>query len=95
MISELWPLYRVEGQDRAAYDVVPGYAKNASSIPEVMGLTFRLPLHPTDGGKQLDLVVVSAQPLKRSEAWIVTDSIPYIRKPWSRGNEAALGDIKH
>ena len=87
-VSELWPLYRIDGQERAAYDVVPGYAKDASASPEVMGLTFRIPLHPADGGKQLDIVVVSAQPLKRAEAWIDPDPLPYIRKHWA-GTQAA------
>jgi hypothetical protein len=89
-VSDLWPLYRIAGQDRSAYDVVPGYAKSASASPKVMGLTFRMPLRAVDGGKELDVVIVSAQPLKKAETWIVTDSLPYVRKTWLMPSGKAL-----
>jgi hypothetical protein len=82
-VSDLWPLYRIAGQDRSVYDVVPGYAKSASASPKVMGLTFRMPLRTVDSGKELDVVIVSTQPLKKAETWIVTDSLPYVPKIWS------------
>jgi hypothetical protein len=86
-VSELWPLCRVGGQDRSVYRVVPGYAKEGRggmAGGKASGVTFKLPLSAADAGKEVEMVVVSAQPLQRGEVWLVSDPLPYVRTPWPR-----------
>jgi hypothetical protein len=84
-VSELWPFYRVGGIERGAYRVVPGYAKEGRGGfvgGKASGITFKLPLRAADAGKEVEVIVVSAQPIQNGEVWLVSDPLPYVRKPW-------------
>lgn len=81
--SEVWLLYRIDGKDRSEYRIVPGYSKEADrtwNLSKVKGLTFKIPLMPSDAGKELDLTLVSSRSIDHSEAWLVSDPLPYVRK---------------
>ena len=30
------------------------------------------------------MIVVSAQPIQNGEVWLVSDPLPYVRKPWAQ-----------
>jgi len=84
-VSELWPLCRVGEEDRGVYRAVPGYAKEGrggSGGGKAKGVTFKLPLSAADAGKAVELIIVSAQPVQHAEVWLVSDPLPYVRKPW-------------
>jgi hypothetical protein len=86
LLSELWLLYGVNGENRSRYRIVPGYAKEGDrtwNLAKVKGLTFKIPISPSDSGKELQATLVSAKPIDRSEAWLVSDPLPFVRKPWS------------
>lgn len=87
LVSELWPLYRVGGEERTAYRAVPGYAKEGRGgfgAARASGVTFKLPLSVADAGKEVEVIVVSAQPVQSGDVWLVSDPLPYVRKPWPR-----------
>jgi hypothetical protein len=85
LVSELWPLCRIDGAEHVTYRVVPGYAKEGAISTDrarVEGLTFKLPLHAADAGKEAEIVVVSARSIERAEIWLVSDPLPYCRQIW-------------
>ena len=78
----LWPLYRVGGVPRGRYRIVPGYAKEAAGFwrSKVRGYTFKLPIFDEDAGKEVEIILVSAKPIKRAQPWLVSDPLPYRSK---------------
>jgi hypothetical protein len=56
------------------------FGGNAS---QVQGLTFRLPLLAADANEQAEIFVVSPKPIEKSDVWLVSDPLPYSRKPFN------------
>lgn len=85
-LSGVWVLARVGAEPRAAYRIVPGYAKEGASwwaMERVLGLTWRMPVSAADAGKRVELALVSAEPVSRAEAWLVSDPPPHVRVPFT------------
>ena len=77
----------MSGHDRSDYRVIPGYAKEGRGGfggGKARGVTFKLPLLAADAGKEVEVIVVSAQPIQNGEVWLVSDPLPYVRKPWAQ-----------